>query len=141
MPKYLPVESIIATLHPVRMPGSIARTAFSPSGGARRRWRRFSANTSTAALSASIFFSTVTSTSHEGARRRLYASSAASEIWRSHSPPRAKAGASFATRSKIPSRAISLSSSSFTQRTPSFCPRLMAKYLCEGIVAIDSENS
>ena len=40
-------------------------------GAASSRWRRFSANTSTAARSASIFLSTVTSISQLGARSRL----------------------------------------------------------------------
>ena len=35
----LPVSSSIATLQPVRMPGSMASTRFSPSGAASSRWR------------------------------------------------------------------------------------------------------
>ena len=71
LPRYLPVGPSIATLQPVRMPGSMASTAFSPSGAARSRWRRFSANTSTAARSASDFFSSDASISQLGARSRL----------------------------------------------------------------------
>jgi len=67
----LPVASSATHLQPVRRPGSMPTTFFSPSGACSSRLRRFCAKISTAARSAFILVSTMTSISTLGAISRL----------------------------------------------------------------------
>ncbi len=73
----LPVSSTTTHLQPLRCPGSMPITTRRPSGAASSSLRRFSANTSTASRSASIFWSMRASLSMLGHRSRETASSTA----------------------------------------------------------------
>jgi hypothetical protein len=132
----LPCRSSSTVLQPVRKPGSIAITAFWPSGAANSSSRALSEKTLIAASSARFFDSSRISVSIAGASRRFAASCTASATWS------AAGHFAFTNSPWIVANAVA-SSGSCTRiiRNISFSPRRIARMRCEGAFASGSLHS